>query len=125
MATGLENLKIYQMAKEHEKTIYQLTAVFPKEEKYRRVDQMRRSSASVCDNIAESYGKYSFKEKIHKLYIARGEAEENRRQIERSANVELIEEKTAQTLVQSVTELMKAINGYIRFMKGKLGNETV
>src|SRR3989344_3066036 len=114
MATGLENLKIYQMAKEHEKTIYQLTAVFPKEEKYRRVDQMRRSSASVCDNIAESYGKYSFKEKIHKLYIARGEAEENRRQIERSANVELIEEKTAQTLVQSVTELMKAINGYIR-----------
>ena len=64
MATGLENLKIYQMSRELELKVFELTKKFPKDEFYRSVDQVRRSSSSVTNNIAEGYGKQSQKERV-------------------------------------------------------------
>ena len=37
--------------------IFELTKSYPAEEKYSMVDQMRRSSRSVCSNIAEAWRK--------------------------------------------------------------------
>ena len=37
--------------------IFQLTKSFPKEERYSLVDQIRRSSRSVCANIGEAWRK--------------------------------------------------------------------
>ncbi|OIO47437.1 MAG: hypothetical protein AUJ32_02960 [Parcubacteria group bacterium CG1_02_40_82] len=65
MATGLQNLKIYQMARELEIEIYHITKEFPADEKYRSIDQLKRSSSSVTNNIAEAYNKQSLKEKIY------------------------------------------------------------
>ena len=77
MATGLNNLKIYQLAKDLELKIHRITKNFPPEEKYRSVDQLNRSSAAVANNIAEAYNKRSTKEKIHILRdVAISEAEE-------------------------------------------------
>ena len=53
--------KAYQQACE----IYKLSLEFPKEEKYSLTDQIRRSSRSVCANIAEAYRK----RKYHKHYL--------------------------------------------------------
>jgi len=114
---GLENLKIYQMACDLEKRVYKLTATFPKDEKYRQVDQMKRACASVCDNIAEGYGKYSFQSKIQSFYVARAEAEEIRNQINRAVNKAFISSEQAEKLIGDYTELIKAINGYIRYLK--------
>lgn len=38
MSTGLENLKIYQMAEELEIELHILTKTFPNDEKFRSVD---------------------------------------------------------------------------------------
>jgi len=93
MATGLENLEIYKLAERLEIYVHKITATFSKEEKYRSVDQLRRSSSSVVNNIAESYGRYSYGDKINKLYIARGEAEETRKGIERACKKGFITKK--------------------------------
>ena len=53
MATGLENLNIYKLAAELKITVFHLTKKFPDDEKYRSIDQLRRSSSSVTNNIAE------------------------------------------------------------------------
>jgi len=37
--------------------VYEISKSFPKEEKYSLTDQIRRSSRSVCANIAEAYRK--------------------------------------------------------------------
>ena len=37
-----------------------MTLTFPKEERYSLTDQIRRSSRSVCANLAESYGRRSY-----------------------------------------------------------------
>ena len=40
--------------------IFDLTLLFPKEEKYSLTDQIRRSSRSVCANLAETYRKRDY-----------------------------------------------------------------
>ena len=45
--------KAFQLAME----IFEITKQFPKEEKYSLIDQIRRSSRSVCANLGEGYRK--------------------------------------------------------------------
>ena len=119
MPTGLENLKIYQMAEVLEVEVYKVTKDFPKEEKYGSVNQLRRSSAAVANNIAEGYARHSYLEKVRYLYIAKGEAEETKRNILRSSKKEFISEGVANGLADKYTSLLKAISGYIKFLKDK------
>lgn len=56
-----KDLRVYQKAMDLAMEIFQLTKIFPKEEKYSLVDQIRRSSRSVCTNIAEAWRKRRYK----------------------------------------------------------------
>lgn len=117
MATGLENLWIYTLAEDLEIEVYKLTKKFPRHELYASVDQLRRSSASVPNNIAESYHKPSVKDKVCTLRIALGEAEETKRNLHRSWRKGLAEENERNKLVTSYTTLLKGMNAYIRFLE--------
>ncbi|MDP2650101.1 MAG: four helix bundle protein [bacterium] len=115
MATGLENLKIYILARDLEIEVFNLTKTFPKDEQYRSVDQLRRSSSSVSNNIAESYHKRSLKERTRILNdIVKGEAEETKR------NLDVCQRKglhNNSNLSEQYTELLKMVSGYIRFLR--------
>ena len=50
-----EELEVYRIAFETAMTIFQISKNFPKEEKYALTDQIRRSSRSVCANLAEAW----------------------------------------------------------------------
>jgi len=117
MSTGLDNLKIYKMAEVLEIELHKITDKFPTDEKFRSVDQIRRSSASVANNISEGYARHTYKEKIRYLYIAKGEAEETKRNILKSAKKGFLSEKLADNIAVRYTELLKAISGYITFIK--------
>jgi len=116
MATGLENLWIYKLAEDLEIEVHEATKKFPKDEIYRSVDQLRRSSASVSNNIAESYYKSSAKEKIRFLNIARCEAEETKRNVGRSARKGFIFDQKAEDLISRYTTLLKGVHAYIKFL---------
>ena len=51
------DLIVYKKAFELAMEIFEMTKGFPKEEKYSLIDQVRRSSRSVCANIGEGYRK--------------------------------------------------------------------
>ena len=108
------------MAEELEIGVYRILKNFPKEEKYTSVDQIKRSSAAVSNNIAEGYVRHSYQEKIRYLYIAKGEAEETKRNIIRSGKKELLDQSVANELADKYTGLLKAISGYIKFLKEQL-----
>lgn len=57
---GFKDLLAYQKAFEIAMEIFEVTKSFPKEETYSLTDQVRRSSRSVCANLAESYRKRSY-----------------------------------------------------------------
>lgn len=53
----IKDLLVYKKAFELAMNIFEISKGFPKEEKYSLTDQVRRSSRSVCANLAESYRK--------------------------------------------------------------------
>lgn len=54
---SVRDLDVYKVAFEGAMEIFQITKGFPQEEKYSLVDQIRRSSRSVCSNLAEAWRK--------------------------------------------------------------------
>lgn len=119
MSTGLENLWIYKLAEDLEIDVHNITKKFPRDEMYRSVDQLRRSSASTANNIAESYYKLTIKEKVKFLVIAKCEAEETKRNIGKSFRKGFITQDVAQTLTERYTVLLKGISSYIKFLELK------
>jgi len=99
--------------------LHKFTEKFPVDERYRMVDQIRRASNAISSNIAESYGRYSYKEKVRYMHIARGEASELRQLIIRAQKKNYIKEDSMKFVEEKITELMKGINGYIKFLRNK------
>lgn len=52
-----KDLEVYQMAFDTAMKIFELSKKFPVEERYSLTDQIRRSSRSVCANMAEAWRK--------------------------------------------------------------------
>jgi four helix bundle protein len=51
------DLNVYQLAFKCAMRIFEISKKWPKEEKYSLTDQIRRSSRSICSNIAEGWRK--------------------------------------------------------------------
>ncbi|MFH1876201.1 MAG: four helix bundle protein [Candidatus Omnitrophota bacterium] len=60
LAKSFRDLEVYQHAFEIAMEIYEISKKFPVEEKYSLTDQIRRSSRSVCANIAEGWRKRKY-----------------------------------------------------------------
>ena len=74
-----KELRVYQAAIDAAMRIFEITKRFPIEERYSMVDQMRRSSRSVCSNIGEAWRKRRYPAHFaSKLSDSEGEAEETR-----------------------------------------------
>ena len=56
-AKDYRELRVYQLAFESAVRIQELTKTFPADEKFSLTDQIRRSSRSVCTNLAEAWRK--------------------------------------------------------------------
>lgn len=52
--------------------VYEITKKFPKAETYSMIDQMRRAVTSNTANIAEGFGRHSYKEKLQFYFLAQG-----------------------------------------------------
>lgn len=72
-----EDLDVFRLAFDASMEIFYLSKSFPFEEKYSLTDQIRRSSRSVCSNIAEAFRKRKYsKYFVPKLMDSEGEAAE-------------------------------------------------
>ncbi len=70
-----KDLRVFQNGMDAAMKIFEITKEFPSEEKYSMVDQMRRSSRSVCANLAEAWRKRRYRAAfIAKLSDAESEA---------------------------------------------------
>lgn len=77
------DLEVYQNALAAGLRVYEPSKKFPPEEKYSLTDQIRRSSRSVCANIAEAWRKRRYEAAfVSKLSDAEGEAAETQVHLE-------------------------------------------
>ena len=72
-------LRVYQNAFRAAMRVFELTKSYPAEERFSLVDQMRRSSRSVCTNLAEAWRKRRYPAHfVSKLTDSEGEADQTR-----------------------------------------------
>lgn len=101
--------------------IFQLSKSFPSEEKDSLTDQIRRSSRSVCANIAEAYRKRRYVNHfISKLTDSDAENSETNVWLEFSLNCNYISREKYSELYSKNTEVGKIIN-YMINNPGKFG----
>lgn len=95
--------------------IYNLSKSFPKEETYSLTDQVRRSSRSVCANLAEAYRKRRYpKHFISKLSDSDAENSETQTWLEFSLACAYIDQETFDDLTAKSIEVGKLINYMIQ-----------
>ena len=93
------DLEVYQMAFDVAMQIFKESKSFPKEEQYSLTDQMRRSSRSVCANIAESWRKRRYEAAfLSKFSDAEAEAAETQVWMEFAVQCGYIEAETGREL---------------------------
>ncbi|MBW1837110.1 MAG: four helix bundle protein [Deltaproteobacteria bacterium] len=75
----VKDLKVYNLAFELAREVFEITKTFPQEELYSLIDQMRRSSRSAAINIREGFAKRKYKNVfIRHLNDSLGSSEETR-----------------------------------------------
>ena len=95
--------------------ILDVSKSFPKEETYSLTDQIRRSSRSVCANMAEAYRKRLYpKHFISKLTDCDAENSETQTWLEFSLACKYISQEQFNELTDQSLEIGKLINYMIR-----------
>lgn len=91
--TRHNDLEVYKMAFEAAMRIFELSKSFPKDERYSLTDQIRRSSRSVCANIAEGFRKRKYAAAfVAKLSDAEAEAAETQVWLEFALKCQYLDE---------------------------------
>lgn len=102
-----QELKVYQKAFECSMKIFDLTKSFPTEERYSLTDQIRRSSRSVCGNIAEAWRKRRYEKLfINKLVDSEGEAAETQNWLDFAMACAYINKEIYSELYTSYDEIL-------------------
>ena len=91
-------LEVYRRAFAVAMRIFEVTKSFPQDERYAMVDQMRRSSRSVCANLAEAWRKRRYEAAfISKLSDSEAEAAETQTWIQFAVECGYLPRETAAT----------------------------
>lgn len=94
--------------------IYMKTGMFPKEEKYGLISQIRRAAISVLASIAEGASRQHNKEYLQLLYVARGSLAEVEVLLEISARLSFLKEPHFKELNSLFQKTARCLFGLIR-----------
>lgn len=115
MVEHFRELRIHQQAFEAARTIYRLSKRWPKEERYALTDQIRRSSRSVCANIAEAWRKRRYpKHFVSKLSDADAEAAETQNWLDFALDCGYTTKEKHEALNQEYEQI---IGGLVKMMR--------
>ena len=109
-----KELKIWQKGMEITEKCYFLTKLFPKDELYGMVQQIRRCAVSIPANIAEGYGRRYTAEYIRFLNIAQGSINELETHLILSKQVGLCEKKDVEIILNLLKEESRMIISIIK-----------
>lgn len=113
-SNGYRDLKVYQLAYETAKEIFEITKRFPSEEKYSLTDQIRRSSRSVCVNIGEGYRKRKYpKHFSSKMSDADAECAETQIWLDFARDFNYIEPELRDRIYSKYEEVGRMLGGMI------------
>jgi four helix bundle protein len=112
----VEDLQVWQLAREFACDVREML----KDEQFRYEfglkEQIKGSSGSIMDNIAEGFGRGSKHEFVNHLTIAKGSAEESRSQLYRCLDAGLVKLPTFVFLSEKLESTVQKISALIRYL---------
>jgi four helix bundle protein len=112
-----EDLDLWKRDREICKMIFELTGKSEYSRDFQLINQMRSSSGSVMDNIAEGFERGGKGEFIQFLGISKGSAGELRSQIYRSYDRKYISEIEYNDMLSHCVELSSMFQGFMEYLK--------
>ena len=111
---NFKETKVYKKAFELSMEIFHISKLFPKEEKYSLTDQIRRSSRSVCANLAEAFRKRQYPAHfVSKISDCDAENSETGVWLDFALSCEYITNETYQNLISKNEEVGRLIHHII------------
>ena len=107
---SFEKLNVWQESLDLVEQIYQVTKTFPDDEKFGLVSLLKRSSISICSNIAEGTSRITPKDKAHFLTIAFSSSMEVLSQIIISHRLKYINDEIYSELRELTMKISNMIN---------------
>lgn len=110
MVVRHQDLEVYRKSFEAAMEIFEISKGFPGEETFSLTDQIRRSSRSVCSNIAEAWRKRRYEAAfVSKLSDSEGESAETQTWIEFSVRCGYIDRETGKALYTKYDEIISML----------------
>ncbi len=117
MATPLEDLRILQNIEEVADSVWHVVASWGNFERDTIGKQLVRAVDSIGANVAESYGRFHYGEKIQFLYYGRGSLFETKYWLNRSYARQLIHEAQLQQYAQQLNKIGRQLNTFAQSLK--------
>ncbi len=111
-----EDLKAWQQARELNKTLLPLIKQLSVQQEYGLMNQLRNSSGSVMDNIAEGFDRGSRKEFVQFLGFAKGSIGEVKSQLYRAFDSDYLSKNFFDELYNLTDKIGKMLNGLITYL---------
>ena len=115
-----KDLDIWKIGIELVKQVYEITNLFPNEETYGLISQMRRSAISIPSNISEGAARNSKREFIQFLYISLGSLAELETQMVISTELGYVPQNSQ--IFSQIELLRRKILNFIKYLKIKQKN---
>ena len=119
---GMHNyreLKIWQRSMDFVVKVYEVTASFPKEERYGLTSQLRSCAVSIPSNISEGAGRGTNKQFKRFLEFSMGSANEAQTQIELACRVKHLEREITDLLIDEALQFYKIILAFYKSLKNE------
>lgn len=97
--------------------IYQQTSTFPQEEQFGITNQMRRCVISIVSNIAEGFGRQSYKEKTQFYSVAQGSNLELQAQLLAARDIGFMKPESFKLAADQSVVVGKLLSGLIKSTK--------
>ena len=123
MPTSMEDIRVLKNAEQIADAIYKIAVQWDEFAQDVVGKQIARAADSIGANIAESFGRFHFGEKIQFLYYARGSVFETKYWLNRAATRELMSSADSQNYVTRLTDIARQLNLYVSSLKGQRSGE--
>ena len=115
--TKFEDLEVWKLSRELYRSVFTITSVEPFCNDFKFRDQIRSSSGSVADNIAEGFERGGNKELIQFLWISKGSCGEVRSQSYRAFDSSYFSEEVLNDLLMRTDEISRKLANLISSLK--------
>jgi four helix bundle protein len=114
---SFEDLEVWKEARSLKKEIIELVKTFPPEEKFRLIDQIKRSSRSVGTQIAEGHGRRTKPDELRFCVIGRGSLSETLNHFIDAFDEGYITEEQLNAYRIDIIKIEKLLNGYMAWLE--------